>query len=78
MRVEVFDMASQFPTDALSYETRSQRSAEFWQKAQHFFHRACTAQTDEGKTLYMEIAKAWSALATELERPLPIPPQNSH
>ena len=69
-------MASQFPPDPFSYETRSQRSAEFWRKAQEFFHRACGAQSDEGKALYMDVAKAWATIATELERPLPVPPHD--
>ena len=52
-----------------SHQWRADRSARLWKKASEMYSQACTAQSQEAKALYMEVAMAWAALADEVERP---------
>jgi hypothetical protein len=66
-------MAARFPDDDASHEWRADRSARFWKRASEFYSQACTANSEEAKALYMQVAMAWAALAAEMERPVPVP-----
>jgi hypothetical protein len=62
-------MASRFPDRDSAHEWRADRSARFWKKASEMYSQACTANSEEARALYMQIAMAWASLADEVERP---------
>ena len=50
-----------------------ERAAHYWKRAAEAYSRACEAESDEVKKLYIQVAMSWAALAHELERAPPAP-----
>ena len=61
-------MAAHIDDTAHLDETLAERSARYWKKAATLYHQACTSEAPEVRAMYMEMAMAWAAMATELER----------
>lgn len=65
--------------DGQGYYTPPERAALYWKKAANAYKQACSAESPEAKSLYMQIAMAWATLADEMERsPLPIGRTRDH
>ena len=44
-----------------------ERVGRYWKNAARMYHSACTCDAEETKELYLQVAMAWAALASELE-----------
>jgi hypothetical protein len=69
-------MASSNSDDDFAGDTALERAAHYWKKAADMYSRACKAESDEVKALYIQMAMSWAAMADEVERPLPEPIQD--
>jgi hypothetical protein len=49
-----------------------ERVGRYWKNAARMYHLACTSDAVETKDLYLQVAMAWAALASELEA-TPVP-----
>ena len=71
-------MASSIADDDFAGDTPLERAAHYWKKAADMYSRACKAESDEVKALYIQMAMSWAAMAHEIERPLPEPIQDGN
>ena len=55
-----------------------ERVGRYWKNAARMYHSACICDAAETKQLYLQIAMAWAALASELEATPVSPPQVGH
>jgi hypothetical protein len=67
-------MGGSIPEDD-SDDAPIERAARYWKRAAEMYSRACEAESDETKKLYMHLAMSWASLANELER---VPPKVIH
>ena len=70
-------MASSFSDDEFAGDTPLERAAHYWKKAADMYSVACKAESSEVKTLYIQMAMSWAAMAHEVERALPEPPHDA-
>ena len=66
-------MASSIPDPENAGDTALERAAHCWKKAADMYHHACTAESDEVKKLYIQVAMSWATMAHEMERGSPEP-----
>jgi hypothetical protein len=66
-------MGSSLSDDDFAGDTPLERAAHYWKKAADMYSLACKAESDEVKTLYIQMAMSWATMAHEVERPVPEP-----
>jgi len=71
-------MAGDLDDDYRPQETPLERIARYWKKAAEAYRQACSAKSDEAKSLYIQMAMVWATLAHELERAPTMPPRHGH
>jgi hypothetical protein len=72
LRVTAF-MVDALDDDESQSGASYERAGRYWKKAAGAYQQACHAESQEAKTLYMQVAMAWATLADEMERtPVPL------